>query len=73
MTVEYKYDNPDGGEFDIDPEDFADMTAEEISDELHRKAKIRARAEANAYVPELDDYVAEIMAANEEAEEEDEA
>jgi len=66
MTIEYKYDNPDGGSFDIDPEDFAGMSADAIRDELYKRAVNDLRSNCHGYVPDLDEYVAEIITANEE-------
>jgi hypothetical protein len=71
MEIRWTYDNPSGGTFDVDPEDFCGMTLEQISNELHLRAKQRCKREAVCYVNDLDEIAAEVLAKANESELED--
>jgi len=67
MIVDWKYDVSEGGEVEIEAADSAGMPADQVEQAIYAACMADARRSADAYVPSLDDAVAEIMAANEEA------
>ena len=61
MTIEWTYDNPHGGSFDVDPDDFAGMSASAIEEELYDIALDNAKSDATCYILHLNSIVADIM------------
>lgn len=71
MTVEWNYDNPTGGDIEIDASDYAGMSRDKIEDAIYQHCLKHAKQYATCYVVDLDEIVSQIIAENEEAGDDD--